>query len=211
MTAAVIACARLARQLPAAYEHARQAEAKKTQTRGTDRYLFRHWFFDHACHKIAANVDGEPYWYFWRHDWYNPRKLQVVEPIDRELEKFANFAISNLARSDDKSRDRLIALVDELVNEDDIRHHHNAFFLIRHSEPIAIPGEVTIVDERFHGALRTIATDRRLSYLRSIVPGFIEANLPDLRRDRSAGGRRDSRQARRGGPPRSVRGSQRRR
>jgi hypothetical protein len=159
-----------------------EANRRKALGKGVDRYLFRHWFFDRVCDKIVNVLDQEPYWYFWKNGWYDATRLNVNRGTAIELEKFANFAISNRARSDPDRWDALVALVHKLVESNKPRHRHNAFFLIRHSEPV-VAGVATVVDEQFHDDLRTIAADKRVAYLRTFIPGFLEANLGSRRPD----------------------------
>jgi len=190
---ATIDYARTPRRLSTEYELGQ----KLAQPKGTDRFLFRHWFFDSVCHTIVSGVQTGSYDYFWDRQWYDAVRLNVNPGIAVELEKFANFSISNRARFDARNRKALVALVHDLVKRRNPKHRHNAFFLIRHSEPVAVPGMPTVVDEQFHGDLRIIANDSRLSYLDRIVPRFFEENLGNWRqqgtRPKPRSGPRDKR------------------
>src|SRR5206468_11235224 len=68
---ATIDYARKPRRLSAEYELGR----KQSQPRGTDRYLFRTWFFDNVCHTIVSALQIESYEYFWQRQWYDATAL----------------------------------------------------------------------------------------------------------------------------------------
>ena len=147
--------------------------------KGVDRFLFRHWVFDHGGHAIARQHQLATYDYLWSLGDGDARTLSVTTSIAIELEKFANFAITDIARHDNDLRRQFVEFIGELVERKTRKHRHNAFFLIRHTELIVEPDAPVHVDPVFHADLATIANDPRLDYLRKRFTTFFVANLGD--------------------------------
>jgi len=180
---AIITYARQHQESAFEYERSRWQQMAASHLKGRDRYLFRHWLFDHASKTIAGEKKEDTYHFLWKRKWYGADRASkdkgISKQVATEMEKFANFAICDVSQHNENLHHKLVLLVNELVDSGEFRHRENAYYLIRHSERIPLPGVAVIVDEEFRPALRTIAWDRNFHFLfeRPDALAFLAANL----------------------------------
>jgi len=177
----ILAYARHPRKFTPDYEQDVYGKLKASQLKGRDRYLFRHWVFDRASYEVTTEKRGDTYDFLWKRKWYGAERVGVDMRVASELEKFANFSIGDSSQHSEELRRKLILLVHDLVESKDPHQRENAYYLIRHSEPIPLPGVAVIVSEEFWDDLRKIARDSRLLHLRQRPESlnFLKANLGD--------------------------------